>query len=85
MRWQVASVIPVWVLAAIGAVLVLAVAGPSDRLRWLPVVLAATSIIAFGVQLAIQRKDGFVLRVMASIAGAVVVLGLATAIAPALA
>jgi hypothetical protein len=78
--WQLASIVPVWVLALVGAVLIAVITPGAEYLTWLPIALAASVIIAFAVQLAIRRKDGFVLRIMASVTGAVVVLGLATAI-----
>jgi hypothetical membrane protein len=78
----VASVVPIWLLAVVAAVLVGIFAAPADVTRWLPVSLAAIAIVAFAVQLGIQRKEGFVLRVMASITGAVIVLAVATLVLP---
>jgi hypothetical protein len=78
--WQLASVLPIWVIALVASLLVGFFAPPADYLTWLPVSLAGSAVLAFGVQLGIQRKDGFVTRLMASITGAVVVLGAATAI-----
>ena len=79
-RWQLASIVPVWVLALIAAVFVGLYSPAEGTLTWVPIVLAASVILAFAIQLAIRRKDGFVLRVMASVTGVVVVLGIATAI-----
>ena len=84
-RWQLASIVPVWVLALIAAVFVGLYSPAEETFTWLPIVLAASVILAFAVQLAIRKKDGFVLRVMASVTGAVVVLGAATAILGAIA
>ena len=84
-RWQLASIVPVWVLALIAAVFVGLYSPADETLTWLPIVLAASVILAFATQLAIRRKDGFVLRVMASVTGVVVVLGIATAILSAIA
>lgn len=70
-----------WVLAAVGAVIVLTVTPVDGDLTWFPIALAASTLAAFGIQLAIQRKEGFVTRVMASITGAVVLLGVATVVA----
>jgi len=78
--WQLASILPVWLLALIATVVV-GVAVPHEHyFTWLPIVLAASVILAFGIQLAIQKKEGFVLRVMGSVTGVVVVLGVATAV-----
>ena len=79
MTWQLASIVPVWILSIVAAVLV-GLLVTTDASTWLAIALAASVIIAFAIQLAIQKKDGFVLRVMASVTGAVVVLGVATAI-----
>jgi hypothetical protein len=78
--WQLTSILPVWAIAIIGAVLIGVISAPEDYLSWLPIVFAATIISAFVIQLAIRRKDGFVVRVMASTGGALVILGVATAV-----
>ena len=79
MTWQLASIVPVWVLSLVAAVLV-AVLVTTDASTWLAIALAASVIIAFAIQLGIQKKEGFVLRIMASVTGAVIVLGVATAV-----
>ncbi len=79
MTWQLASILPVWALSIVAAVLV-AVLVTTDASTWLAIAFAASVIIAFAIQLAIQKKEGFVLRVMASVTGAVIVLGATTAI-----
>ncbi len=79
MTWQLASIVPVWVLSVVAAVLV-AVLVATDAATWLAIALAASVIVAFAIQLAIQKKEGFVLRVMASVTGAVIVLGVTTAV-----
>jgi hypothetical protein len=78
--WQRASIGGVWALAIVGAVLVAVLTTGQEAYTWFAVVLAAATIAAFAAQLAIRRKEGFVTRVMASVTGAVVVLGLATAV-----
>ena len=80
MTWQIASIVPVWVLSAIGAVIVGALVPSEKYLDALPPLLAVCIVATFCIQLAIQRKDGFVNRVVASIAGASVILGVATAV-----
>lgn len=76
-RWL--SVIPVWVVAVLGAVLVGALAG--DRyLDWLAVVLAGCTLLAFVIQLAVSQRIGLVTRLMASVAGALAVLVVATGV-----
>ena len=85
MTWQLTSILPVWILAIIGAILIGAISAPDSYFTWLPIVFAAVVISAFAIQLAIRRKDGFVTRVMASTGGALVILAVATGIFTALA
>lgn len=74
------SVIPVWVLVAIGAALVGIFTPAAEFGKWIPIVLAAAVLVTFSVQLATEEKVGFVNRVMASLGGSVVILAAATAI-----
>jgi len=78
MSWQVWSVIPVWVLSIVAAVIIGIVSVPDERVAWIAISLAAALIVTFLIQLAIHRKEGFVVRVMASVGGAMVVLAVAT-------
>jgi len=88
---KLASVIPVWILAVIGAILVGTLAdrtshangffsGSGGYLDWLGIVFAIIVILTFVVQLLIQRSEGFVSRVVASIVGSLIILAVATAI-----
>jgi len=88
---KLASVIPVWILAVIGAVLVGTLAdrtshangffaGAGGYLDWLGITFAILVILTFVVQLLIQRSEGFVSRVVASIVGSLAVLTVATVI-----
>ena len=78
-RWQTVSPYVVWVGAAIAAVAI-GVTAPAQYLTWLPIALAAAVIASFAIQLGIQRKEGFVTRVMLSVGGSIVVLAVATGI-----
>jgi hypothetical protein len=78
--WQWASIVPIWAFAVVGAVLVAILATPAEQFTWLPIVMTIGILGTFCVQLSIQRKEGFVLRVMGSIGGAAVVLAVATGI-----
>ena len=80
MTRQWLSIIPVWILAVVGSVLVGLLTVGADYFTWLPIVLAGCVIGTFVIQLALQRIEGFVFRVMTSIAGAAVILGLATGV-----
>ncbi len=79
MAWQLRSVIPVWVVALVGAIVV-GVLAASTALTWLPIVLAGCVLVSFVIQLALQRRDGLVTRMLASLGGALVILAVATAI-----
>ena len=80
MTWQLASILPVWALAIVGAVVIGLVSAPDQYFTWLPIVFAAAIISAFTIQLAIRRKEGFVTRVMVSTGGALLVLVASTVI-----
>lgn len=74
------TVLPVWVLTVLAAVII-GVASPRDEyFVWLSVALSAAVVVTFAVQLSTLTKDGFVDRVMASIGGAVLILGVATGV-----
>ena len=79
MAWQLRTVIPVWVIALAGAIVV-GVLAASTALTWLPIVLAGCVLVTFAIQLALQRKDGLVTRMMASLGGALIILAVATAV-----
>jgi hypothetical protein len=74
------SVVPVWLVAVLGAVAVAVLADPENYLVFLPVVLGVSTLLTFGIQLGIRRKEGYVNRVTASATGAVVILALATVV-----
>ncbi len=78
MTWQLLSVIPVWLLSIVGAVVVGLVTPHDDLFTGLSIVLAAAVIVTFVIQLALQRTEGFVVRAMASIGVSVVILAVAT-------
>lgn len=73
------SVPPVWLAALAGAVLV-GVFAAERFLTWLPFVAAAAVLLTFVIQLSLQRKEGLVDRIVASIGGVLVILGLATVV-----
>ena len=74
------TVLPVWALTVLGAV-VIGIASPQDEyFVWLSVALAAAVVVTFAVQLSTLTKDGFVDRVMASVGGAVLILAIATGV-----
>lgn len=84
MAWSLRSVIPIWVVALAGAVVVGVLAphngGIVAALTWLPIVLAGSVLLTMAIQLALQRKEGLVSRMMASLGGALVICAVATGI-----
>ncbi len=79
-RLRLATTIPVWVVAVVGAVIVGMTVHGDRYLVWLPLVLGATVILTFALQLATREKDGLVDRAMLSLAGSFVVLAIATGV-----
>jgi hypothetical protein len=75
----VRTVVPVWAVALAGAVVVGLVTG-DEHLTWLPVVLGVCVLVAFGLQLALRRKEGLVTRLVAGIVGALAILAVATGV-----
>lgn len=52
-----------------------------DRfLTWIPVVAAAAVLLTFVIQLSLQRKEGLVNRIIASIGGVLVILAVTTVV-----
>ena len=80
MSWQKWSVLPVWVLTVVGAVVVGLVSPADERLTWLAIALAAAIIATFAIQLATGQIEGYVGRAIASICGAIVILAVATGV-----
>jgi len=77
---RLASIVPVWVVAIAGAVLVGTLARPSGIYSWLSIVLAVSVLLTFVIQLALPSKQGLVLRMAASIGGAAILLAVATGV-----
>jgi hypothetical protein len=79
MAWSLRSVVPVWVVALAGAIAVGVYAAPVAQ-TWLPIVLAGSVLVTMAIQLALQRKEGLVTRMMASLGGALVICAVAAAV-----
>lgn len=75
---EVGTVVPVWVLAVVAAVVIGVVGDGNEYLVWAPIALAVAMFATFAIQLSTLTREGFVNRVMASVGGATVILGLAT-------
>lgn len=81
MTWRPISIVPVWVGVVIAAVAVLIATPPNAYLSWLSVILGSAILVTFALQLVLQEKEGLVGRIMLSIAGSVILLAVATAVA----
>ncbi len=73
------TILPVWLATLVAAVAVGVFSG-AEYLTWLPVVLAGATLLTFVIQLALQRKEETVTRVISSIGGALVILLVATVV-----
>ncbi len=80
MTWQLWSVLPVWVASLAAAIVIGLLAVPGERLTWVAIAFAGAVIATFAIQLGIQKKEGFVLRAMASMGVALVVLAATTGV-----
>lgn len=80
MSWQLSSVLPVWVLSLVGAVVIALVLPRDQYLTWVAIVLAGAVILTFLIQLALRRKEGFVVRAMASMGVAALILAVASGV-----
>lgn len=69
-----------WVLTIAAAILIGVVSAPEQRVTWVGVAFAASVIASFVVQLAIQKKEGFVVRTMASIGVSLLILAVTTGV-----
>ena len=77
---RLSSIVPVWVVAIVGAVIVGVMATPAGSYRWLTIVLMVVVLLTFVIQLVLPSKERLVLRMAASIGGSVLLLAVATAI-----
>lgn len=80
MTSKLASIIPIWILVLVAAVIVGVTSTGQQYFTWLPIVLGATIIVTFVVQLSLRQKEGFVGRLVLSTVGALVILVAATAV-----
>ncbi|ONI64147.1 hypothetical protein ALI44B_06140 [Leifsonia sp. ALI-44-B] len=70
----------VWVAAVVLAIAVGVLVDPALRFSWLALALAACALLTFGIQLGTTEKTGFIARVSASVAGALIILSIAAGI-----
>jgi len=75
---KLASILPVWILVLVAAVVIGIVSTGDSYFTWLPIALGATIVFTFVVQLSLRKKEGFVGRLVLSTVGAMVILAVAT-------
>ena len=71
----------VWVLALLGSVVTLVIAPPGSQQLWLALTFGGCVLATFAVQLAVAKADGYLVRTMTSVVGAMVVVAVASGIA----
>ena len=80
MPLKIASVVPVWILV-LAATLTVAIVTPGfEFFTWLPIVLAASIVLTFCIQLALRRKEGFNGRLNLSAGGSFLIVAVAALI-----
>ena len=76
--WKQLSVVTIWLVAIVCAVLTGVLVAPENRLVWLSLSLGGEGEDGAAGQLSTGQKEGYVHRVTLSLVGAVLVLGAAT-------
>ena len=77
---KIASVLPVWLLVLAATVTIALVTPGFEFFTWLSIVLAASIVLTFCVQLAIRRKEGFNGRLNLSVGGSFLIVAVAALI-----
>ena len=80
MPLKIASVLPVWLLVLAATVTIALVTPGFEFFTWLSIVLAASIVLTFCVQLAIRRKEGFNGRLNLSVGGSFLIVAVAALI-----
>lgn len=70
------GVFAVWGVALVAAVVLGIVLPETDRVPWLLVAFGIIVLLSFAVQLFYAQVEGFIVRLAASVVGALVVMGL---------
>ncbi|HWU30989.1 MAG TPA: hypothetical protein VN041_18055 [Microbacterium sp.] len=74
------GVVAVWIASLVTAIVLGVVLPEQVRVTWLLIAFGAMVLVAFAVQLAYGRAQGFIVRVAGSVVGALVVMGLVSAV-----
>ncbi|MGB3732557.1 hypothetical protein [Microbacterium sp.] len=74
------GVIAVWIVSLAVSVAVGIVLPEGERMTWLVIAFGLVVLLAFGVQLAYGRAQGFIVRVAGSVVGALIVMGIVSGV-----
>jgi hypothetical protein len=74
------GVIAVWIVSLAVSVAVWIVLPEGERMTWLVIAFGLVVLLAFGVQLAYGRAQGFIVRVAGSVVGALIVMGIVSGV-----
>lgn len=74
------GVIAVWIVSLVAAVALGIVLPEGERLAWLVIAFGAVVPLAFAVQLAYGRAQGFIVRVAGSVVGALILMGIVSGV-----
>lgn len=80
MTWRWWSIVPVWILAAVGAALIAVTPAREQVWTWIPVAFGVSVLLTFGLQLSTRTPSGVVHRSVVAVLGALVVLVVATVV-----
>lgn len=70
------GVLVVWAAALVSAIVIGIVAAEQWRVPWLIVAFGAMILLSFGTQLGYARTEGYIVRVAASVVGALIIMGI---------
>lgn len=78
MDWRWGSIIPVWVLAVAGALVIALTPAREQFWSWIPLAFGLSIVATFAIQIATRTPEGYVHRATVSILGSLAVFAVAT-------
>lgn len=80
MDWRWGSIIPVWVLAVVGALAIALTPARDQFWSWIPLGFGLSVIVTFAIQIGTRTPEGYVHRAIVSILGSLAVFAVATVV-----